>query len=115
MTNGYAVAQDRIRKVFNLSKAELAKACKVPEADLTRWRKIEPSMDEGIRLWALAWVAGAWDLAGFKYLNSETSKLPLYDGDTIFDVLCKDEVDSELILFLGRALELESWETTNND
>lgn len=109
MTKYNSTAQDHVQKVFNLSRQELAKACKVTVKVLDSWRDKTVIDGEG-RLWPLFQVSHAWKEQSCEDLDSETSKLKLLREETIFDLLCREKIDQDLILFCGVRLLIGYWD-----
>jgi len=92
----------RIQAAFGINKDELAKVCNATRKTIYNWLdgKSEPQEKNRERLFVLDVLADDWTGAGYT-TDRIRLKQAIVDGRSIFDLLCDDPIDSELVLFAG--------------
>lgn len=92
----------RIQTAFGINKEELAKVCNATRKTIYNWLdgKSEPQEKNRERLFVLDVLADDWASAGYT-TDRVRLKQAVVDGRSIFELLCDDSIDIELVLFAG--------------
>lgn len=104
--NKLAASVNEICTAFGLTKEELAQVCKVQSRKtLYNWINGEatPRKSAMNRIFDLLMTARAWTSSGF-IADQEQLYRPIIDGQSVFGLLSKPEIDKGLILFAGSRL-----------
>ncbi len=108
--NKLATTVQTIGSVFCLTKDELAQVCHVQSRKtLYNWidGKANPRKTAMYRIFDLYTIAQAWKQAGF-ISDKVALHRPILDQLSLFDLLVRDSLDKELVLFAGSRLTLSS-------
>lgn len=101
-----AAATDEVCSAFALTKAEFAHLCHIQSRkSLYNWIKGESNPRKATmrRIFDLLTAARAWRHAGFSNNRQQLSQAVL-DGQSLFDILNQDKIETDLILFAGSRL-----------
>lgn len=99
-----------ISSTFNLTKDELAHICHVQSRKtLYNWidGKATPRKSAMSRVFDLYIIAQAWKQSGFSR-DKISLRRPMIGEQSLYDLLSRDSLDKELILFVGSRLHLTS-------
>ena len=108
--NKLASAVSEISMAFGLTKEELAQVCKVQSRKtLYNWINGEatPRKSAMSRVFDLLVTARAWRSSGFS-ADKEQLHEPVFEGQSVLDLLSQPEINKERILFAGSRLNLMS-------
>ena len=106
--NKIAAAVDEVCGAFGLSKAEFADLCHIQSRkSLYNWIKGESNPRKATmrRIFDLLSASRAWQHAGFSNNRQHLSQAAL-DGQSLFDILNQEKIDTDLILFVGSRLKI---------
>lgn len=106
--NKIAAAVDEVCGAFGLTKAEFADLCHIQSRkSLYNWIKGESNPRKATmrRIFDLLTASRAWQHAGFSNNRQQLSQATL-DGQSLFDILNQDKIDTDLILFIGSRLKI---------
>lgn len=105
-----AEAVNHISSTFGLTKDEFARACHV-ETRKTIYNWINgdanPRKSALRRIFDLHSVADAWKSCGFSLSRADLHS-PQAEGISLFEALCKDEIDLARVLFIGSRINTMS-------
>lgn len=98
---------ERIQSAFGLNKDELAKVCNTTRKTIYNWLggTSEPQERNRERLFVLDVLADDWAGAGYS-TDRVILKQPIVDGRSVFEMLCEDPIDRDLVLFAGSRIAL---------
>lgn len=105
-----ATAVNHISSSFGLTKDELAKVCRIQtRKTIYNWINGDVIPRKGAlqRVFDLHSVANAWVNNGFTP-NKKDLYSPQVNGKSLFDALCEESIDSDLILFIGSRINTMS-------
>ncbi|MDE0488214.1 MAG: helix-turn-helix transcriptional regulator [Gammaproteobacteria bacterium] len=108
--NKFATAVNEICSAFGLTMEELAQVCHIQSRKtLYNWIKGEASPRKSTmrRMFDLLTVAQAWKHAGFSG-DKALLHQPVIGDENLFDILNRQKIDKELVLFVGSRLNLLS-------
>ena len=99
---------ERIQSAFGLNKDELAKVCNTTRKTIYNWLggTTEPQERNRERLFTLDVLADDWAGAGYS-TDRVTLKQSVVDGQSVFQMLCEEPIDSDLVLFAGSRIALQ--------
>jgi hypothetical protein len=108
--NKLEISLNEICNAFGLNREELATICHVnSRKTLYNWidGKTTPRKPAMKRVFDLLSAADSWKHAGFSGDRDQLQQ-PVLDGQSLFDILNQEKIDSELILFVGARLNIMS-------
>lgn len=115
---GFLSAAEKIKNVFNLTDNEFCDAAKISSRrTLYNWRNDDtkkPRTETLRRIFSLLAVAESWSSSGFSYKKEQLHSKAV-EGESLFDALTKEELDEELILFIGSTLTMSAEAPTIRD
>jgi len=96
-----------VRDTFGLPMEAMAGVCRVEsKKTLYNWRDgVKPHKRTMHRLFDLNLIASAWRSAALP-ANETLTRMPVLQGESVLELLCKDELDKEKILFAGSRLAI---------
>ena len=106
LPKGIAHVVENLRLAFSLTQEDLAEICQVQSRmTLNNWinEKTTPRKAKLNRLFDLDVVAQAWLQEG-QNIDKTMLHQPVVGGDSLFDLLRRDKIDRDLILFAGSRL-----------
>ena len=97
----------RVESAFGITRGQLAQACKTTRKTVYNWidGTSEPQAKNRERLFTLDVLATDWADAGYTTDRSLLQQ-PVIDGRSVFELLCDDSIDSELVLFAGSRIAM---------
>lgn len=108
---GFLSAIDRIKDVFSLTDQELCNVCNISSRrTLYNWRNDDtkkPRTETLKRIFSLLAVSEAWSASGFKYKKEHLHR-KIVGGESLFDLLIKNKIDEDLVIFVGSTLTMDS-------
>ena len=106
--------QDEIKDVLSLSMHDLADACKVTRSTPYNWRDSEQKISRhkpGMsRLFVLSEIAKNWRSSGFVKPGNSLRE-PLVKGLSLFDLLKAEQINKQMVQFLGTRLSMSQLHT----
>lgn len=108
--NKLSIAVNEICKTFDITKEELAQACNIQSRKtLYNWINGEttPRKSAMNKMFDLLLTARAWSSSGFMIDKAQLFQ-PVVNNESIFDMLKKESIDKELVMFAGARLHLAS-------
>lgn len=113
--NPLAMAVGEICSAFAITKDQLAQVCKVQSRKtLYNWinGETEPRKAAMSRIFDLLMVARAWRSSGFNFDPSLIHQ-PILNGSSVFDLLNKEKISQDEILFAGSRLSILGQQETS--
>lgn len=100
-------SMEEICSSFGLTMEEFAEVCLVRSRKSPyNWRAgVSPRKDTLKRIFSLLIIARNWKHAGGTS-NSDDLHMPVIDGQSVFELLCREDLNEDLIVFAATSLDL---------